>query len=178
LLVYLHRTTESRVLEALDDCGCEVRIYGLGARPTQGNLRFVPVGEDAFVRDLAACRALVCCGGNQLLGEALFLGKPVLALPEPNHFEQQINAHFLSAGGGGDWLPAQRCDATALRRFLARRDEFHGLSDRSRASGNRMALEAIRRHLPVPAEPRTGPIPWDLAKRGRSFPASRVARAG
>ncbi len=171
LLVYVHRTAEGRTLEALHGCGGEVRVYGLGARAAEGNLRFMPVDEDCFIRDLASCQALVCCGGNQLLGEALFLGKPVLALPEPNHFEQQINAHFLRAGGGGDWLPAERLDAAALRRFLAQRDEFQR-PDRSRLCGNQAALEAIGRHLPSQRKRDVGPIPWNLAKQGPGWMAA------
>ena len=70
-------------LEALAACGREVRVYGLGAQPSaSGNLRFLAVDERRFMEDLATCTAVVSTAGNQLVGEALYLGKPVLVMPE------------------------------------------------------------------------------------------------
>lgn len=46
------------------------------------NLEFRPPGNAEFIRDLAACRAVLSTAGNQLIGEAIHFRKPVLALPE------------------------------------------------------------------------------------------------
>ena len=62
--------------------------------------------------------------GNQLLGEALYFGKPVFASPEDMHHEQQINAHFLRQMGAGDWTTAEAFQANQLTSFLARLDEY------------------------------------------------------
>ena len=37
--------------------------------------------EDGFVADLATARAVVCNGGLSLIGEALYLGKPIFSVP-------------------------------------------------------------------------------------------------
>ena len=71
VVAYLRRFSSSNIMEALENCGCEVRIYGLGARPSAGNLRFRDVDMFRFVEDLATSRALVSTAGNQLFGEAL-----------------------------------------------------------------------------------------------------------
>ena len=47
--------------------------------------------------------AVVSTAGNQLVGEALYLGKPVLVMPERVNFEQAINAHYLEQSGAG-WV--------------------------------------------------------------------------
>ncbi len=124
LLSYLRASTPPRVLETLSGCGFDVRIYGLGERPRAGRLSFHAIDERAFVEDLAGCAALVSAAGNQLLGEALYLGKPVFAIPEELHHEQQINACFLKQMGAGDWATLESFSPAPLTRFLTRLDEY------------------------------------------------------
>ncbi|HEY4259708.1 MAG TPA: glycosyltransferase family protein, partial [Schlesneria sp.] len=85
LLSYLRMNTPPRVLETLAACDWDVRVYGLGELPRQGRITFHAIDEQRFVNDLANCAALVSAAGNQLLGEALYLGKPVFAIPEEMH---------------------------------------------------------------------------------------------
>lgn len=149
VLVYLRRFASAPMLEALKHCGREVLIYGLGNRPNDGRLRFLPVDEHSFVEDLIACDALISNAGNQLMGEAIHLGKSVLAIPEAKNFEQQINAHFLRSEGGGEWVTADHFGSDVLRSFLARSEEQSLAINRHRMDGMPQVLAAIRRNLPV-----------------------------
>lgn len=124
LLSYLRPSTPPRVLDALAACGFDVKIYGLGEKPRSGRLSFHAIDERAFVHDLAGCAALVSAAGNQLLGEALYLGKPVFAIPEELHHEQQINACFLKQMGAGNWSTLESFSSAPLTNFLARLDEY------------------------------------------------------
>lgn len=151
LVAYGRRSMTEPVLEVLGSLGLDVRVYGCGTRPPRGRLTFCAVSEAGFLEDLAGCCALVSTAGNQLVGEALCLGKPVLALPEPNNFEQAINAHFLQAGGAGEAVPMSSFSLGELRRFLDRLEAHRRCIDRSRLNGLPAALEVIRRHLPRPA---------------------------
>ena len=78
LLSYLRPNTSPAIVESLTRCLWPVRIYGLGQRPAVGRLTFHAIDEHRFVEDLAACAGLFSAAGNQLLGEALHFGKPVL----------------------------------------------------------------------------------------------------
>lgn len=147
LVAYFRRFASNRLLAALAATGRGVRIYGLGARPRSGRLTFHTVSESRFVDDLASCEALVCTAGNQLVGEALHLGKPVFALPEPNNHEQFINAHFLAQSGAGDWGDFEEVDHGRLRGFLRRLDEFRAAMPRTRVNGLPATLAVLRRHL-------------------------------
>lgn len=149
VLVYLRKFAEPNVMHALAECGREVRIYGLGKRPDDGNLKFFEVSEQGFVQDLASCTALVSNAGNQLVGEALYLKKPVLAMPEYGLFEQQINGYFLKAGGGGETVAAEALDARILRRFLDARQQYVSRIDSTRMDGIPTVLDTIARHLPA-----------------------------
>jgi uncharacterized protein (TIGR00661 family) len=124
LLSYLRMNTPPEVIEILAGCGWPVRVYGLGERPPQGRLTFHAIDEHRFVEDLASCAGLFSAAGNQLLGEALYFGKPVFAIPEAMHHEQQINAHFLRQMGAGDWTTAESIRPGQLAQFLTRLDEF------------------------------------------------------
>lgn len=124
VLSYLRRQTPGRVVEMLANLGVPVRIYGLGGRPATGQAEFFEVDEHTFTESLVACRAVVAAAGNQLLGEALYLGKPFFALPEGKHFEQCINAHFLKQLGGGDWCAVEQVQKPQLDAFMANIDEY------------------------------------------------------
>jgi len=118
LLSYLRRHTPFSAVESLADCGLPVKVYGLGARESIGNVSFHAIDEQRFVADLAGCRALVSAAGNQLIGESLHLGKPLLVLPERAHSEQLMNSSFLAAMGCGDVAMLEEVTPTRVRRFL------------------------------------------------------------
>lgn len=147
LVSYWRRFAPENVLQALRECGREVRVYGLGERPAEGNLIFRPINADGFLTDLAGCAALVCTAGNQLVGEALSLGKPVLAAPEPRNYEQYINAHFLARSGAGDWTEMAAMTGARLRGFLDNLDQHRGRIEIERMDGLPEALRLLRRQL-------------------------------
>jgi uncharacterized protein (TIGR00661 family) len=146
---YLRRHTPPAVLEALAACGLPVRVYGLGVRESCGSMTFHEIDESRFVADLAACTAVVAAGGNQLIGEALHLGKPLLALPESAHAEQLMNGHFLRGMGCGDFMPLERVDADRVRAFLGGLDRYRpALAARAgRMDGAGDVLRVIERRL-------------------------------
>ena len=152
LLVYLRRFAAEQTLQTLRSCGREVHVYGLGERPSESNVRFFPINETRFVESLATCRALISNAGNQLVGEALYLRKPVLAFPETGNFEQAVNAHFLRECGGGDWLHEHEFAPASLESFLERTEDLRLRIDTTRVCGNADALAALRQHLPAETE--------------------------
>ncbi|MGD0538516.1 MAG: glycosyltransferase family protein [Verrucomicrobiota bacterium] len=147
LVVYCRRFASDDFLCALAATGRPVRIYGLGERPRAGKLTFHAISENRFLRDLAGAAALVCTAGNQLVGEALALGKPVLALPEAGNHEQFINAHFLRESGAGDWVELEAVRASHLAAFLNRLVDFRRHINPKNMNGLPATLEVIRRHL-------------------------------
>ena len=153
LLSYLRSNTPPQVLESLSQCGWPVRVYGLGNCSAVGQLSFHAIDERRFVNDLAGCAGLFSAAGNQLLGEALYFGKPVFAIPEEMHHEQQINAHFLTQMGAGDWMTAESFRAERLDRFLNQLDDYrqHLAGVAGTINGTPDALDAIERALQKPS---------------------------
>jgi uncharacterized protein (TIGR00661 family) len=153
LVSYLRPHTPPRAIEVICNAPLPVKVYGLGARPSCGSGQFCELSEQGFVNDLARCAALVGAAGNQTIGEALYLGKPVLALPEDRHHEQRINAHFLQQMGAGHMATLESFDSHHLLGFLNQLDELREPLANSdwQFDGNSMAVTAIQRFLPRPA---------------------------
>ena len=150
LLVYLRRFAPPKLMTALRNCGREVMVYGLGERPRDGKIHYYEVNEVGFLDDLTNCHALISNAGNQLVGEALSLKKPVLAIPEEGNFEQSINAHFLQQTGYGMGQDAASFTDRQLMQFLEQVPVIRERIEPRKVVGNDAALAAIRRHLPVP----------------------------
>ena len=147
LVAYLRRFASDEFLDALAGCGLPVLVYGLGEGPPRGNLTFRRVSADRFLEDLASCEALISTAGNQLLGEALYLEKPVLAIPEPGNCEQLINAHFLKESGAGDWLPMEAVTPSGLRSFLDGLGLYRAAIRPEAVQGTSAALRALQPFL-------------------------------
>lgn len=148
LVAYLRRGAPARLLSVLAASDREVRVYGAGSQPPKGRLTFCPINEGGFIADLASAAALVTTAGNQVVGEAVALGKPVLALPESGNMEQEINAHFVKTCGAGRSVSFERLEAADLRDFLAQLPELREGLSRLPGKGNDAALAAVERYLP------------------------------
>ncbi len=143
ILVYQTGEGHQALQRALADTGLECRIYGvrrgIEEEQVEGNLRFRPFSEDGFIDDLASARAVVSGGGFTLMGEAVYLHKPMLSVPLKGQFEQVLNARYLEAEGFG--LAAPAVDGAVMRRFLEGLPSFEeALADYDQ-DGNRQ-LEA------------------------------------
>ena len=105
LLVYTTGEGNDAFATALRETGLECRIYGmrrnLKSEEVDGNLRYQPFSEDKFIDDLASSRAVIAGGGFTLMGEAVYLHKPMLAVPLARQFEQVLNARYLQLEGYG-----------------------------------------------------------------------------
>lgn len=161
ITVYLRRNLEPNVRSALNECGRPVHIFTATDKAFQeDNLYFHPIHPDKFIESLVRCSILVTTGGNQLPGEALYLGKPVLVMPERGNHEQEINAYFLTDCGGGISIPMPQLDGARLGEFLADASRYRLDADLRRQMDGLPTvldrLEKILAELGVTASPEEG----------------------
>jgi uncharacterized protein (TIGR00661 family) len=137
----------------------ECRIYGvrraLRTEEREGNLRFLPFSDQGFVDDLRTARGVVANGGFTLLGEAVYLHRPVLSVPVRRQFEQVLNARYLEKEGYG--MAAEAVTGEVLAEFLEKLPDLRRNLASYRQDGNRALLsrldellEAVRRGEPAP----------------------------
>ena len=136
-----------RCREILARAGRECRIYGLRRdlreEVVEGNLRYRPFSEAGFIEDLRTARGVIAGGGFTLMGEAVYLHRPMLAVPVRKQFEQVLNARYLEAEGYG--LHADEISDARLGEFLERLPEFQRRLDGYQQDGNRDAARQARR---------------------------------
>ncbi|MEZ4403093.1 MAG: glycosyltransferase family protein [Kofleriaceae bacterium] len=156
LLVY-QAGANAALEEALAASGRPCRIYGMRPGLTTdervGDLWFRPFSEAGFIDDLASAAAVIAAGGFTLMGEAVYLHKPMLAIPLAGQFEQILNARYLAREGYG--MSAESLDDPAvLTAFLTRLPELTAAVARYQQDGNRELLTAVDHFLTVAAQPR------------------------
>lgn len=121
ILVYL--TSEfKQMTRVLRNIRQKFIIYGLGENKTDSNLVFKKASQEEFIRDLASCKGIVANAGFTLITEALHLGKPYLAIPLRNQFEQIYNAYTLEKlAYGKHW---DEIDREKIEAFLFNLEEY------------------------------------------------------
>lgn len=150
VLVYQTAAGSGGLLGALRDSGLECRIYGMRRDITEeqveGNLRFMPFSEPTFIADLASARGVIASGGFTLMGEAVYLHKPMLAVPLAGMFEQIMNSRYLDHLGYGKFARDLR-DAETIHAFLAQIPRYAEKLAGYTQDGNRDLLGAVDEHL-------------------------------
>jgi uncharacterized protein (TIGR00661 family) len=159
LLVYFNRARDQLhhgMLHTLNELGVPIHIYGSPRRGRAGRISFLPTSELPFLEDLASCRAVLSTAGNQLVGEALFLGKPLLVVPE-RCVEQRMNALAVQRLGIGRKIELREFTLPTLRDFLDHVDLYRERMRGRFRDGYHEALAAFDQFLaelaPAPASP-------------------------
>ncbi len=146
LLVYQTGEGNSALADTLSKTGLECRIYGMRRGITEeqveGNLRYRPFSEEVFIDDLASSKAVIAGGGFTLMGEAVYLHKPMLALPLGGQFEQVLNARYLEQEGFGKAATALE-DPAEVRTFLEAVPRCEEALARYAQDGNRLLFAAV-----------------------------------
>jgi uncharacterized protein (TIGR00661 family) len=102
VLVYQSATTQGDLIDILQQLpDQEFRVYGFNKDEAHGNVLLRPFSEAGFIGELAGCRAVLTNGGFSLISEAVYLHKPVCAVPIPAQFEQWLNAAEIEQRGYG-----------------------------------------------------------------------------
>ncbi|MEO0815577.1 MAG: glycosyltransferase family protein, partial [Myxococcota bacterium] len=143
LLAYMRRDCPEHFLEMLAHCGREVRLYGLGAQEPRGGIVFKEIDTERFIGDLASCAGLICTAGNQLIGEAMYMSKAVLALPEVSNSEQQMNARLLRMSGAGMVVDFDSIEPGDFEKFIEDAQTMGRRIDPQSVAANATVLAAI-----------------------------------
>lgn len=137
------RPSVERALRLLDQ---PVVVYGTPLRGRSDNLEFRAPSNEWFINDLAQCRAVICTAGNQLLGEAIHFGKPILALPE-QAFEQRLNAYMIERMGVGMRGDLATLTPSDIDRFLGNESYYRSHMEEHARDGRSEAIETLHRYI-------------------------------
>lgn len=149
LLAYFNKGEHQylpHVDRALRQLDCPVVVYGTPYRGRVENLDFRAPSVEGFTRDLAQCRAVLSTAGNQLAGEAIHFGKPLLAVPE-DAFEQRLNAHLIERMGIGMQADLRRLTPSDVDRFMGHCDWYRSNMGEHARDGRSEAIATLQRFV-------------------------------
>lgn len=123
---------------------------------TVGNVELMPFSEEGFLNDLSQCAAVISGAGFTLVSEAVFLGKPLLAVPFGDHAEQILNGEYVRRLGFGETTPQLSRDV--VLHFLRGLPHYRQNLARIHHDGNRELLATLDKALMeargmIPAKP-------------------------
>lgn len=123
LLVYLLHHGYARDLARWHESHPEQVVHVFWDRPgspelmeLRPNLICHRPSDTLFLELMRGCRGVVTTAGFQAVAEALWLGKPVMAVPTHGHIEQRWNAQEAALAGAG--ITGTRFDLSAFLEYL------------------------------------------------------------
>ncbi len=119
ILVYQSNSTDKALIDFLKtSTRRKAYVFGYGKEEGKtGNIYFRPKSEDEFLDLLSGASYVIQGGSHTLMGEALFLGKPILSLPIESMVEQRFNAFYLEKLGYGRKARMKDLNARFLEKF-------------------------------------------------------------
>ena len=148
LLVYIRGAAPDTFWNALSQLDKAIHVFGKCVPPVLKNIEYFGIQNDTFIRQLSKCEALITTAGNQLVGEAFYLRKPVLAIPEQGNFEQAVNAWLVSQTQAGWSLTFSQVTPHLVSQFLLCVPLLSRRAEDLNCFGNEDACKFIEQHLP------------------------------
>lgn len=112
-------------------------------------LTFHRINSFKYLQMLSSCKALVTTAGFESVCEAMYLGKPVMMVPVPNHFEQQCNALDGVISGAG--IRSDKFNLSLLLDYLPKHQDQSVKFKSWYQSGEAMFVDQIEKYNTKPA---------------------------
>lgn len=104
IIVYQSTKTNQKLIPALHNCPNEKFIYyGCGEDKQDKNIHYKKFLETEFIQDFITAKAVITNGGFTLIGEAIYLHKPIFCNPIDKHYEQYLNSEMVEKLGYGKY---------------------------------------------------------------------------
>ena len=157
VLVYQSNSTHRALVDFLRAATSRT-CYVFGYDRTEGregNVVFMQKSEEGFLRLLEGCSYVIQGGGHTLMGEALYLGKPILTLPLKAMVEQRFNALYIERLGYGMQADMLTLEPALLRRFETNLSAYKAAIATGTFCGNEIVFGLVDyfiRHGNLPVE--------------------------
>lgn len=145
IVVYQSNSTNAALIDFLRAATRrECHVFGyVEEESSLNNVHFHKKDEEGFLRLLEGCSYVVMGGSHTLMGEALYLGKPVLTVPLESMIEQRLNSLYLERLGYGIQAKMEQLSPDLLARFEARLPEFAAAIGQNEFCGNERVFDLV-----------------------------------
>ena len=145
ILVYQTSKSNPGLLDVLKNINEKFIVYGFGEGQSPQNIQLKGFSEQGFIVDLASAKAVIANAGFSLIGEALYLKKPYLAIPLARQFEQMLNSLYLQKLGYGSFC--EKLTENAINSFLKNLGQYENALAEYSQDGNTLILEILDKLL-------------------------------
>ncbi len=168
ILVYQSNSTHRRLIDFLRQATTRTcHVFGYAREEGhEGNVVFHKKSEAEFLHLLEGASYVIQGGGHTLMGEALYLGKPILSIPLKAMIEQRFNALYLERLGYGRQADMLALAPSLLADFEAQAPEFKANIARGNFCGNAQVFGLVDTFI------HTGRLPMDSLPREPAAQAS------
>ena len=156
VVVYQTSTSFTRLPELLQRLPFRFKVFAYEREGEDGNISYFPRSDARFIEEVGGASWVLTNGGYTLISEALYLGKPVFALPVAWQFEQWLNAHYLQALGYGLMCDDLSQFERKLQDFVGQISRYRENIAREKFLGNELVVKRILDFLPRPVSDADG----------------------
>lgn len=142
VLIYQYATPEEQLIPLLQQFPeITFYIFGFNKEADYGHIHVKRFSEDEFLELFATAKAVMCHGGFSFISEAVYLHKPIYAVPIPNQFEQYFNAAYVEKMGYG--VKAKEFNHSGIQCFLANMDQYKKKLEGYTQQGNQVLFDTL-----------------------------------
>lgn len=141
ILVYQTSDSNSELIDTLKSFDEKFIVYGFKMEKEEENLIFREFNEKEFFKDFESCKAVIANGGFTLMSEAIYLGKPLFAIPVKKQFEQIVNSIYLEKLGYGEFH--EELTRENFEGFLSNIGMYHDALGSFKHDGNHQILKTL-----------------------------------
>ncbi|HJX06020.1 MAG TPA: glycosyltransferase family protein [Candidatus Nanoarchaeia archaeon] len=120
VLIYVKPVLEKAIIPLLK--GVDANFVMYVAHPEKyrktSRITYEAHSAEGFAKDMARCKAVISSAGEQLMSEAIYLGKPLFLMPEGGQFEQIFNGYCVKTAGFGDYKDIINVEKDDIASFL------------------------------------------------------------
>ncbi|MBK8808258.1 MAG: UDP-glucuronosyltransferase [Bacteroidales bacterium] len=146
ILVYQSSYGKNGILELLKSMKHEkFYLYGFNKEEDHGNVQMKKFSEEEFINYFRTAKAVIANGGYSFISEAVYLKKPICAIPIPSQFEQYVNAAYVEKMEFGRMFSTLNADG--IKAFLYDLDAFQEKINNYNQTDNNVLFAAIDKAL-------------------------------
>ena len=148
VVVYQTSGSFTRLPELLKKLPFQFKVFAYEREGVDGNITYHLRSDARFIEDVVGASWVLTNGGYTFISEALYLCKPVFAIPVDWQFEQWLNAYYLHDLGYGLRCEYPRDFEAQMEKFLDHLDFYRENISRHDFFGNDLILARVLEFLP------------------------------
>ncbi|MFA6888904.1 MAG: MJ1255/VC2487 family glycosyltransferase [Candidatus Woesearchaeota archaeon] len=146
ILVYQTSQSYKKMFPVLKSIPKQFIVYGFNKELIEDNIIFKRFNTQNYIEDVRTADAVIINGGFSVLSEALYLQKPVFAIPIRRQYEQILNGYYLQKLGYG--VSVKNISIENFTQFLKNKKVYEKNIKKMKWDNNKKLFETLEKLIP------------------------------